>query len=325
VPLREEAGLPPTAMESDALGPAGLDEDARQALRLLLRGESPSRRRRAGRPGMLAATGTASPVTAATSRAALTFAPRDFETHCGVALRGLRVADAVARNMALQVGSRRDAVQAALPGRRRVDNVVLVLEDRSVVVVPVLAGYVTSLSFDGDGLLDDVACEPAAATAAARAWSDAGESMRRLRAVVAGTSRLGVFRLDDEVVAERLIERLRADSAPDAAMAVLAAYALHDRRMRESIRQLHGHLTRTLGAGIFDVALLAFALTAGAPPVYPCVPMLTQGWSLLAPLGVSLPGRLGELSGSLRPSLWTHFAADAAAVIIDEIRKGKVE
>ena len=58
--------------------------------------------------------------------------------------------------------------------------------------------------------------------------------------------------------------------------------------------------------------------------MYPCVPMLTQGWALLSPLGIALPGGLGELRGELRPSLWTHFNAAAADRLRHVLRQGKV-
>jgi hypothetical protein len=46
--------------------------------------------------------------------------------------------------------------------------------------------------------------------------------------------------------------------------------------------------------------------------MYPCVPMLTQGWALLSPLRIQLPRGLDRLRAELRPSLWTHFTAGAA-------------
>jgi hypothetical protein len=108
--------------------------------------------------------------------------------------------------------------------------------------------------------------------------------------------------------------------------------------MRSQIVDLQRHLDADLGVRIFDVAMLAFSLGGtgkgaaartgrgdDAPSeMYPCVPMLTQGWALLSPLGVTLPGSLGELRGELRPSLWTHFRAAAADRLLQVLREGKV-
>jgi hypothetical protein len=90
------------------------------------------------------------------------------------------------------------------------------------------------------------------------------------------------------------------------------------------------HLDADLGVRIFDVAMLAFSL--GKKPVrgepaemYPCVPMLTQGWPLLSALGITLPGGLGGLRGELRPSLWTHFTPAAADRLHEALSQKKVE
>jgi len=99
--------------------------------------------------------------------------------------------------------------------------------------------------------------------------------------------------------------------------------------MRSPIVDLQRHLDADLGARIFDVAMLAFTLgkkerREGPQEMYPCVPMLTQGWALLSPLGIELPGGLGALRSELRPSLWTHFEAAAADRLRNVLRQGKV-
>ena len=99
---------------------------------------------------------------------------------------------------------------------------------------------------------------------------------------------------------------------------------------RPQIADMQKFLDRDLKARIFDVAMLAFSLGSKPSPqepreMYPCVPMLTQGWSLLSAFGVTLPGRLGDFRGRLRPSLWTHFSPGSAGVLIETLRDGKVE
>ena len=62
--------------------------------------------------------------------------------------------------------------------------------------------------------------------------------MRRLRAVMMGTSLLGGFRLDERDDVPQLMRRLLGQPTPDIGMMVVASYALHDRRERDAIRAL---------------------------------------------------------------------------------------
>lgn len=260
------------------------------------------------------------------------FGPDHFETECGIKVRGTRVLDAHAhRNFAtVRVGDGRDVVQVNLTGARPAVNTVVTVDDNSVVVVPAFRGYVTGLVFDEQGQLDDVSYEPSANTALGRAYADAAVEVRALRAAIAASSSLGVFRLDDEQDAGELVQRMRSMKALDPALAVYAAYACHDRRMRAEIADMGRHLERDLHARVFDVAMLAFSMSArgaagdNALPVYPFVPMLTQGWALLSPLGITLAGRLDSLRGHLRTSLWTHFDPPAADLLLWTINKGEV-
>jgi hypothetical protein len=216
-----------------------------------------------------------------------------------------------------------------LAANRRGANVLVELTDGSVAVAAALRDFLTALSFDDDGNLDDVWYEPSANTPLGRDYAAAAPEIRSLRSLVAASSAVGVFRLDSEEEALRLLDRIRDVKTVDPALAVYAAYAFHDRRMRSHIVDMQRHLEQTLRLQIFDVALLAFELAAKGPdrtPVemYPCVPMLTQGWALLSPLGVKLPHGLDALRGELRPSLWTHFRADASDILRSALKAEKV-
>ena len=177
---------------------------------------------------------------------------------------------------------------------------------------------------------DDVSYEPSANTVLGRAYAGAAGEVRQLRAAIAAASSLGVFRLDDERDADDLLQRMRSMKALDPGLAVYAAYAFHERRRRAEIADMAGHLERQLLVRIFDVAMLSFSMSArgvkagDALPLYPCVPMLTQGWALLSPLGITLPGRLDTLRGLLRASLWTHFEPAAAELLLGTINEGGV-
>ena len=138
-----------------------------------------------------------------------------------------------------------------------------------------------------------------------------------------------MFRLENAEEGLALLERIRGVKSVDPALAVYAAYAFNDRRMRSHIVDMQRHLDAILRVRIFDIAMLAFELGGkakdrAAMEMYPCVPMLTQGWSLLSPLGVKLPRGLDKLRGELRPSLWTHFRPGAAAILRSVLKEEKV-
>jgi hypothetical protein len=189
-------------------------------------------------------------------------------------------------------------------------------------MVPVFAGTIASLSFDGDGLLEDIAYEPSANTSRWKEYVAVAAEARRIRAAVAGTSSLGVLRLELPAEADRLVQHIVRSPFADPALAAIAAYALHERRLRDAIRLLNSTITERLGARIFDIALLAFKLKGAdeSSPALPGIPMLAQGWSLLDPLGISLPAPLRRLREHLRPSIWTHVAPTAADALVKTVR-----
>lgn len=242
--------------------------------------------------------------------------PDHFETQCGIAAQGARLISAGSRQAVLGIGAHRDVIQVNLQNSRRGANVLVRLEDGSAVVVPAFRGYITSLTFDLEGNLDDVFCHPSANTPKYNEWKTVAQEVNSLHAVIGAASSLGVFRFDDESQGLALLDRMRTLMLMDPTMAVYAAWAFHDRRMRTQVIDMHRYLEHRLGFSLFDVALLAFSLHSNLAndalsDMYPCVPMLTQGWAMLSSLQVSLPERLADLHGHLRPSLWTHFGPNA--------------
>lgn len=321
--------LPPTPMELDAADAGGLVSDAQEALARVLRPEALPVRRRRTRPtvrGMEPAEGGLDEysVPQAVARASVAFGPDHFETTCGIKVRGAHIVEAVSSGARVDVGKRADVVHVSPGHAGQPANVALALDDGSAVVVPAYPRLIASLSFDRDGLLEDIAYEPSNNTDIWQKYAPGAADARRLRAVVAGTSALGVLRLEVPEDIERLLQHIRRSPAADPALATLAAYALHDRRMRDAIRLLDSTLAGQLGARVFDLALLAFSANKPDGRILPCVPLLTQGWSLLGPLGVTLMGRLQTLREHLRPSLWTHVAPSGAQLLIETIRSGKV-
>jgi hypothetical protein len=330
--LTGDEALPPVGGSAPARVPS-LERDASLQLRAAL---DPAQARKRGSAGPRERGMRALGVDAATRRyddlvsGNLTvFGPDHFETECGIKVRGTTIASAHAPRANAIVGARNDAVRVALPNDRRGANVLVRLADGSAVIAPAFRDYITGLSFDARGNLQDVWCEPSANTRRWREYQANADEIRRVRAVIAAASALGVFRLDEADTGRSLLDRLRRVKALDPALAVYAAHAFSDRRLRAHIVDMQRYLDDDLRVRIFDVAMLAFSLGAkpdtGSAPLelYPCVPMLTQGWALLSQFNVTLPGRLGTFRGDLRPSLWTHFAADAADRLQDALqRKG---
>ncbi|MFT3719995.1 hypothetical protein [Pseudorhodoferax sp.] len=311
----EDASLPPPrVLGSMSFRGADLELQARDKLAEILTPIPSSSKRSAmrGTNGL----GASALLDRAIAERRTAFGPDHFETQCGLKIRGARMDDAVSRQAEVNIGGRSDVIQIKVKSGYAGADVLIRLEDRTAVVVPVIKGYITSLTFDAEGNLDDLSCEPSANAALYREWQLVAKEANQLRALVGAASSFGVFRFDDPSHGAAMLARMQALQLMDPIMAVYVAWAFHDRRMRAQIVAMQQHLDRALGLRLFDVAMLSFTLGSkpadGAPTErYPCVPMLTQGWSLLSAMEVKLPEHLAPLRSQLRPSLWTHFAPGA--------------
>jgi hypothetical protein len=326
--------LPPITGSGTATAPS-LERDVSRDLRAALDPSQPSPRKRSGRRESLAgrdleADAVRRRYDELVSGNLMSFGPDSLASACGIKVRGARIDEVYARHAAAAVGPRNDAVLVDLAKNRHGANVLVRLGDGSAVIAPAFRDFITGLSFDSLGNLSDVWCEPSANTRRWREYERSAAEIRKLRAIIAASSALGMFRLDEAEAGRELLDRLRQVKALDPALAVYAAHAFNDRRMRSHITDMQRFLDRDLRARIFDVAMLAFSIGAAPSPdapaeMYPCVPMLTQGWALLSPLNITLPGNLGALRGELRPSLWTHFTAAAAGRLQQILSRGRVE
>jgi hypothetical protein len=74
---------------------------------------------------------------------------------------------------------------------------------------------------------------------------------------------------------------------------------------------MQSYMWGDLGLRLFDIALLSRSLygkqVGTEPDVFPFVPLLSQGWALLAAHRISFPPSLAGLERRLVPSLWTLF------------------
>jgi hypothetical protein len=70
-------------------------------------------------------------------------------------------------------------------------------------------------------------------------------------------------------------------------------------------------MRQDLGVDLFDVAMLAGALSEGRRdvehPLAPFCPMLSQGWALVRAWGVVLAKEVDAARDHLRNALWTTF------------------
>lgn len=324
----DDLALPPPEVLRTARGASDLILDAKAELNAALHPKQLSPKRGfETRAGMTSGSGSSNRLFArAVSRGSAGFGPDHFETQCGIKLRGTRLAAAWSWQAHVALGDRGDVVQVNLHDSRKGANVLVQLNDGSLVIVPAFRDYITSLSFDDDGNLEDVSCEPSANTPRYAAWKASSRELGNLRAVVAAASSLGVFRFDDAEQGIELLNRMRSAKSLDPMIAVYAAWAFHDRRMRAQIVDMQTLLDDDLNVRLFDVAMLSLSLgkkkTADTPKeMYPCVPMLTQGWSLLMPLNVKLPDELMGLRGNLRPTLWTQFSPVALDPLLKHLQK----
>lgn len=257
----------------------------------------------------------------ASERAAARVGSDHVETRCGFTVRGTELAS---------VWSPAAAVEVLGPQLARVDlpggdpaTVLLEFSDRTGVALPALDGFIAAITVER-GELVDVAYEPSASSWRFSNYLGRLDELRSLRSLVSCASRLGTFRLPGQD-AETVAVRMQVAKGVDPSMALYAAYAYHELQRDDLLRETLGYLAADVGVALFDVALLAGAMTrrgAGAP-VAPMVPMLAQGWALLDALRVRLPAPAAELRGHLVPALWTQFDATGLGLARDALRSAR--
>ncbi|HEV7602773.1 MAG TPA: caspase family protein [Bradyrhizobium sp.] len=247
--------------------------------------------------------------------------PESFETQTGFSVNGARVKVAVAawpsraeilRSSITNPGTDGPALVRISQSARPV-TVGLIFEDGSGTVLAALPGFIGTLTVE-KGLVVSVTYLPSRNSPR---WSEYGadsERLDRLRSVVATSARYGAFRIDgnkDErtEAARRIGDQIRVLKGIDPTLGIYAAYAYADANLTEQVRSVRSFMQGDLGADLFDVALLANALSGkridGLSNVVPFCPMLTQGWQLLRVKEVSLLESVERARGDLRDSLWT--------------------
>jgi hypothetical protein len=172
--------------------------------------------------------------------------------------------------------------------------VLLVLENGCGVAVPALPDFIAALSFEG-GQLVDVSYEPSENTWRWGEYAHAVNELRSLRATIAASAALGVFRLNEEG-GLALARRMQYAKGVDPSLALYAAYVYDSLQRRDLIDEMRSYMEGDLGLVFFDVALLSRAPIMGR--FVPPFPMLSRGGPFFPPTGRSCRHHFTESSNA---------------------------
>lgn len=244
--------------------------------------------------------------------------PDSFETNTGFSINGARVRLALASGDSIA-----DIVNGGGPGnpalvrisRPRPATVGLMFEDGSGTVVAALPGFIGTLTVD-EGRVISVTYVPSRNSDRWNGDAEATARLDKLRALVATAAKFGAFRIEGtreerDKAARNLADQIRILKGVDPTLGIYAAYAYADANLSDQVHSVYQFMRGDLGANLFDVALLADALSGrrivDPNDVVPFCPMLTQGWQLLRVKDVSLAEQVERARADMRQALWTTF------------------
>lgn len=249
--------------------------------------------------------------------------PGTLETECGISVRGSAITDYVAPGFDPHPVS--PSVLGLHP-RVRGGSVLLRLSGGQVTVIPALEGFVTSLTFDDDELLA-VEYEPTAGSGRWPAYQVKKREIRLGRSVAAAASAFGRFA--PQMADVRLMaQQAQYGESIDPSLAIFAAYACYDHGDIESIEGLLRRFNDDTGVSLFDLELLARHLgnrsVTAEDGIVPCVPLLSQGWSLVHSHGVRLPSSVKDIYRHARNSLWSLYDGEAFDAFREALETGVI-
>lgn len=255
------------------------------------------------------------------------FGPRHFETSCGFKVRGAKFASALGARVETNVPDPERQILSVQGVAEGAANLLMEFQDGTGLVLPAIRDYVGSITIEG-GAVVNVTYEPVENSARWQAMKGREDELRSLRALLASTARLGVFRLRD-ADAELLADRMKVGKGVDPAIALYAAYAYHDRQEAGPIRAMQKAIFADLKVRLFDLALLGGELggrrVRSEKRLFPFVPLLAQGWALLRAHQVVLPPGLEALGGHRVESLWTLFDPQGVELIRSAMKTKEVD
>ena len=157
--------------------------------------------------------------------------------------------------------------------------------------------------------------------------------LAEFHAAVATAAKFGVFRIEGpkqerQRAASRLADQIRMLKGIDPTLGLYAAYAYSEAGLKDNVASVRNFMRGDLQADLFDVALLAGALSRGrreaAARVFPFCPMLSQGWGLLRVQEAELAESIGAMRDHLRVSLWLTLEKDGMDIAEAALREKRV-
>jgi hypothetical protein len=218
-------------------------------------------------------------------------------------------------------GSREPTIVQVNPRGKRQDSIALEFENGSGTVIAALQSYVATVVVE-KGKVVSVRYERAKIGDRLSISPSDNERIKQLHALVATSARFGVLRIDGlpEVKsrnAQQLANAIRVEKALDPTLGIYAAYAYAEAALPEQIRSVNEIMKNQLEIELFDVAMLADALSGSQPTEAqaPFCPMLNQGWQFLGVKNVTLPRQLASAQNHILPSLWTTFDSEGMSIV----------
>jgi hypothetical protein len=255
----------------------------------------------------------------ATAAQAVSFGRMHFESRSGFKVHGARVVRTVQRDIDVEIlGSEGNTIR--VNDRSQGANVLLVLENGSGVVVPALRDFIAGLTFE-EGQLMGANYEPSDNSPRWNEYSARAEELRSLRASIAASTALGVFRLDEQD-GLALAKRMQFAKGVDPSLALYAAYAYDSLQRRDLVDEMRAYMESDLGLTFFDISLLSTRPRSGR--ILPPFPMLSQGWALLSAYRAELPASLRGIERRRLASPWTLFNPAGVDVLERAIRSGEI-
>jgi len=258
------------------------------------------------------------------------FGPQAFETECGVKVRGARIVAYFAAGMHAEEAVPGEVLRLyppQSPADRLLSSATIVLgfDNNRVTALPMIAGYIASLTFEDDELVS-VSYEPSANSWRWPMYHKRLREIRGLRSRAAAASARGVFEFSNQ--ADELAVQMQYAKGIDPSLAVYAAYGYHARGEFKRIQKMSWYLTRDVGTTFFDLELLGRGLidrvVTKSDPVLPCTPLLTQGWSIMRAHRTKLPTSLKKLEQLATNSLWSVYQPDAFDLFRTGLTKGQL-
>ncbi|MHB0952613.1 MAG: caspase family protein [Allorhizobium sp.] len=217
-----------------------------------------------------------------------------------------------------------DIWRVYMPENLQAAHVAVLFDDGRGTVLPVFKDFGTHVTVGQQGVID-LRFNPARSSFLFSEYLDRLDQLAFLRGLAAEAARQGALVFDGsrekrEAAASRFAGRVRMGKGFDPTLGIYAAYAYATGFMEDGVRSVHDIMLESLGAEIFDVALLARRLdgegrSVRGAPIVPPFPLMRQGWEYLRVRGVAMSPLMKIVRSTLYNSLWTTYGEDTAKTV----------